>query len=139
MNRLPKFLFIWEGVIIGFIIYHLMFPPIIDTTTIIRVQNEVNEVVDNLDYEYVEARITCYAPTGYNMANTKPPKDGWVATSDRTIPFNTIVEVRGKEYKVGDRTAKWVHEKHGLTIDIFMESGCDRNFGAKKEMIKIYK
>ncbi len=90
---------------------------------------------------YIEvcARITCYAPTGYNMANTKPPKDGWVATSDRKIPFNTKVEVRGKEYLVGDRTAKWVHEKHGLTIDIFMQEGCDMTFGAKRELIKIYR
>jgi 3D (Asp-Asp-Asp) domain-containing protein len=90
-------------------------------------------------YEYAEARITCYAPTGYNMANTKPPKNGWVATSDRTIPFNTKIEVRGKEYLVGDRTAKFIHEKHGLTIDIFMEKGCDAKFGAKREMVKIYK
>jgi len=90
-------------------------------------------------YECVEARITCYAPTGYNMANTKPPKNGWVAVSDRTIPFDTKIEVRGKEYKVGDRTAKWVHEKHVLTIDIFMESGCDMTFGAKRELVKIYR
>ena len=105
-------------------------------TSIDHIRQEVKMVPT---YECVEARITCYAPTGYNMANTKPPKNGWVAVSDRTIPFNTKIEVRGKEYKVGDRTAKWVHEKHGLTIDIFMESGCDMTFGAKRELVKIYK
>ncbi len=96
-------------------------------------------VIAPKNYDYVEARITCYAPTGYNMANTKPPKNGWVAVSDRSIPFNTKVEVRGKEYLVGDRTALWIWEKYGLTIDIFMEEGCDAKFGAKKEWVKIYK
>lgn len=90
-------------------------------------------------YKIEMARVTCYKPTGYNMANTKPPKDGWVATSDRSIPFGTEIEVDRRIYKVGDRTAKWVHEKFEYpTIDIFMETGCDRHFGNKIKEIKIY-
>ena len=59
-----------------------------------------------LRHRIIPARITCYLETGNNMANSKYPESGWVATSDRNIPFNTEIEIDGLIYKVGDRTNK---------------------------------
>lgn len=67
------------------------------------------------------AYITKYKWTGYRMASGKYPYIGAVATSDRSIPFGTKIEIDGKEYIVEDRTALWVHERQGLTIDIYSE------------------
>ncbi len=66
-------------------------------------------------------RITEYGVTGNLTASGKVPRVGMVATSDRSIPFGSKVEIEGKTYSVEDRTAKWVH---GLddTIDIFSEN-----------------
>lgn len=71
------------------------------------------------------------------MANGQYPKNGFVATSDRTIPLGTEVIIEGKSYIVGDRTNKRIQDEFGiLTIDIFMEEGCDLNYGASiKEII----
>lgn len=75
-----------------------------------------------------DLRITYYGPTGNPMANGKMPYEGAVATSwtrDKNgkiiddIPMGTKIKIDGKEYTVGDRTAQWVHDKHGNTIDIF--------------------
>lgn len=86
--------------------------------------------------ETIPARITCYKATGNKMANGQYPKNGFVATSDRTISLGTEVIIEGKSYIVGDRTALWVQEEKGFTIDIFMEEGCDLNYGASiKEII----
>ena len=69
------------------------------------------------------ARITCYSWTGNPMANTLYPVEGYVATSDRTIPFGTIIIIDGKKYEVGDRTAKWVDEKYEYhTVDIYKDN-----------------
>lgn len=57
---------------------------------------------------------------------------GW-----RTIPFGTKVIINGQTYSVEDRTAQWVQDEKGFTIDIFMEEGCDANFGADKKLIII--
>lgn len=87
--------------------------------------------------ETIPARITCYKATGNKMANGQYPKNGFVATSDRTIPLGTEVIIEGKSYIVGDRTNKRIQEEFGiLTVDIFMEEGCDLNYGASiKEII----
>jgi len=96
-------------------------------------------IVPTPEYHTECARVTCYGPTGYNMANTKKPEHGWVAVSDRTIPFNTVIEIDGVDYKVGDRTAKWVHTKFKYkTIDIFMQTGCDMHYGSSVKLVKIY-
>lgn len=87
--------------------------------------------------ETVKARITCYKETGNNMANGQYPKNGFVATSDRTIPFGTEIIIDGQTYIVGDRTALWVHTEKGFTIDVYMEEGCDLSYGAKIKDIKI--
>ena len=85
----------------------------------------------------IDARITCYNWTGNKMANGKYPELGYVATSDRTIPFGTIIEIEGVEYEVGDRTALWVHEKfEHPTVDIYMDD-CSLDFGAKTKNIII--
>ena len=82
------------------------------------------------------ARITKYGATGNPMANGAYPEIGWCATSDRTIPFGTeiIIPELDIECVVGDRTALWVHEKHGLTIDLYSEETHQEmlNFGAKQ-------
>lgn len=76
------------------------------------------------------ARITCFGKTGYKMANGLYPEEGWVATSDRSIPFGTIIEIEGVEYKVGDRTARWVNEQFEYpTIDIYLDN-CSLDYGA---------
>jgi 3D (Asp-Asp-Asp) domain-containing protein len=55
------------------------------------------------------------------MANGLYPKKGYVATSDRTIPFGTKIEIDGVEYEVGDRTNKRFQHFKNQTIDIFWE------------------
>ncbi len=73
------------------------------------------------------------------MANGMYPKTGWVATSDRSIPFGTVIEIDNIKYKKGDHTALWVHNKFKhQTIDIFMPTGCDNTFGSNTKLIKIY-
>lgn len=78
----------------------------------------------------------------------KVPKNGMVATSDRSIKFGTIVEFDGREYVVEDRTSYCLipgekckgfrsFDKH--TIDIFSEEGCDKFEGTKNKLVKIYK
>ena len=110
---------------------------LINETKEIRVeQQEVKEVILS-DGDIKEARITCYKATGNLTASGKVPKNGMVATSDRTIPFGTKVIINGQTYSVEDRTAQWVHDEKGFTIDIFMEEGCDANFGADKKLIII--
>lgn len=93
-----------------------------------------NEVVVNTQ----QARITCYNWTGSKMANGLYPKEGYVATSDRTIPLGNIIEIEGIKYEVGDRTNKRIHNQFGmLTIDIY-KNDCDLNFGAHKKLVKFY-
>ena len=77
------------------------------------------------------ASITKYLATGNPMANGEAPYIGAVAISDRTIPLNSQVAIEDGElsdgtkvfrvYDVKDRTALWVHERNGLTIDIYTE------------------
>ena len=63
-----------------------------------------------------------------------------VASSNRQIKLGTRIQIDGKEYVVEDRTALWVDKKYKhQTFDIFMETGCDMNFGAKTKLVKIYK
>jgi len=69
----------------------------------------------------VDVSVTKYGPTGNVMANGEYPHIGAVAVSDRSIPLGTVLEINGTEYVVKDRTAKWVHEKNGLTVDIYSE------------------
>ena len=75
----------------------------------------------------INARITEYGWTGKRMANGEYPHIGAVAVSDRTIPLGTKINIDGVWYEVKDRTAKWVHEKFGFTVDIFSHnpSGLD--------------
>lgn len=87
----------------------------------------------------VTASITKYRATGYPMANGKMPYIGAVAVSDRSIPLNSQIAIESeilsdstkvfKVYDVKDRTALWVHEKHGLTIDIYTN-------GSKQEALQ---
>ncbi len=85
----------------------------------------------------IVARITCYKETGNLTASGKVTKNGMVAVSDRSIPFGTEIIIDGQTYIVEDRTAYWVFtDFEHLTVDIFMDSGCDKNFGANlKEII----
>lgn len=110
---------------------------LINETKEIKVeQQEVKEVLLS-EGDIKEARITCYKATGNLTASGKVPKNGMVAVSDRTIKFGTKIIINGQTYSVEDRTAQWVHDEKGFTIDIFMESGCDANFGANKKLIII--
>jgi hypothetical protein len=74
------------------------------------------------------ARITEYGWTGYRMANGKYPEIGYVAVSDRSIPLGTKIILRGQEYEVGDRTALWVHEKFGFTVDVYSQNPSGRSY-----------
>ncbi|MDE2439273.1 MAG: hypothetical protein KGN01_07840 [Patescibacteria group bacterium] len=64
-------------------------------------------------------RISHYGWTGNKMSNGQYPYVGAVATSDRTIPLGSKVEIAGRDYTVADRTAKWIGKKRGDTIDIY--------------------
>jgi 3D (Asp-Asp-Asp) domain-containing protein len=69
----------------------------------------------------VRARITKYGATGNRMANNEYPHIGAVAVSDYSIPLGTKILIDGQEYTIKDRTAKWIHDRFGLTIDIYSE------------------
>jgi 3D (Asp-Asp-Asp) domain-containing protein len=102
----------------------------------------VKEVPNIAKFEVIEvnliARITCYNDSGI-MANGKYTYSGAVAVSDRTISLNSKVYVEGYGIMdITDRTAKWVHEKHGLTIDIYSPD-CDKTFGVKRLTYKLLK
>lgn len=86
----------------------------------------------------VEHRTTCYLATGNLTASGKVPKAGMVATSDRTIPFGTRIEIDGIEYVVEDRTNKRFMYFETPTIDIFWEGSRESclEYGVKyKEVI----
>ena len=83
------------------------------------------------------ADVTMYGKTGFPMANGEYPYPGAVATSDRAIPFGTIVLINNKRYVVKDRTAKWVHQKFGQTFDIYSEDSHKEmlRFGRQKKKV----
>lgn len=88
---------------------------------------------------YVKASITKYGATGNVMANGEHPHLGAVAVSDRTIPFGTKIIINNKEYIVKDRTAKWIHEQKGFTVDIYSEETHEEmlRFGRQVALIEI--
>lgn len=76
------------------------------------------ESLQNIEVEEV-MRVTKYGATGNTMANGELPHEGACATSDRTIPFGTVIKIDGVGWCiVKDRTAKWVH-KLGNTVDLY--------------------
>ena len=79
-----------------------------------------NRVIEPRKVNMRTMRISYYNATGNRMSNGEYPKEGYVATSDRTIPLGTKLSIGNKEYEVGDRTAKWVHTERGDTIDIYL-------------------
>ena len=83
--------------------------------------------------------LTKYGPTGNPMANGEMPHLGAVAVSDRTIPFGTKIFINNQEYIVKDRTAKWVHEVKGFTVDIYSEETQEEmvRFGRQVAMVEI--
>lgn len=90
----------------------------------------------SLSEEDGEARITCYNDQG-TMANGEQTFIGAVATSDRSIPMNTLIFIEGYGVmKISDKTALWVHEERGLTFDIY-DPNCSKDFGVKKLKYKI--
>ena len=71
-----------------------------------------------------KAYITKYTlqETGFNdgiMASGKKVYVGAVAVSDRTISLGSKITIDNKQYTVEDRTAQWIHNRQGLTVDIF--------------------
>ena len=117
----------------GFLVATSVMPrQYVDTSAVYHKVDTADTSVIQKNYTGI-ARVTCYAPTGYHTASQKVPAYGMVASSDRTIPLGTKVYIEGYgEMVVEDRTAAWVHENKGFTLDIFMEDGCDKNFGVKR-------
>ena len=86
-----------------------------------------------------KVRTTCYLWTGNPMANGKYPEYGYVATSDRTIPFGTEIIIDGETFIVGDRTNKRFQHFDIPTIDIYWEGsreGC-LSYGVKYKNVII--
>lgn len=82
------------------------------------------------------ARITCYNDYG-KTASGEITRPGIVATSDRSIKMGAKVYIEGYGImEIKDKTAKWVHEKHGLTFDIWLKD-CDKYFGVKTKTYKL--
>lgn len=115
-------------------------PPQNATTTPYSALGEMLEQDTAPKYKEIEVRTTCYLETGNNMANGKYPEPGYVATSDRSIPFGTIIEIDGVEYKVGDRTNKRFQYFDKPTIDIYVEWSREDclKYGVKNKIVKIY-
>lgn len=100
-------------------------------------------------------RTTNYGPTGNNMANGKPPSEGYVATTYTTDPktgkwknddfkMGSKVAITGDSMPfrtVGDRVATSTRAKFGPTIDIFHNTSTPvlRKYGAPKKDITILK
>jgi len=107
--------------------------PIIYSSAVNHVEKVIVKEYDGL------ARTTCYGPTGYRTASMKTPRNGMIATSDRTIPLGTKIEIEGYGVMtVEDRTAKSINTKFKYpTLDIFLESGCDNTFGNNNKRYKI--
>ena len=81
-------------------------------------------------------RVTCYNDFG-TMSNGDITYIGAVAVSDRSIPLNSEIYVEGYGVMtVADRTAKWIWEQRGMTIDIYSPD-CNKNFGVKKLTYKL--
>lgn len=114
----------------------LWFRPKAETEYLTIVEREVY-----LIHETEAARLTCYLWTGYPMANGQYPEEGWVASSDRSIPFGTDVIIGDKKYKVGDRTNLRFQSMDPQTIDIFWEGAREDclKFGAKIGDVAIIK
>lgn len=110
------------------------------------------KIADNSVYQYppsktlsrnaeqtLTARITKYGATGNRTASGKWPQEGFVAVSDRSIPFGTTISIEGRIYSVEDRTSLWVRDRFPyLTVDIFSEESEAEmlQFGVKyKEII----
>ena len=71
------------------------------------------------------------------MSNGDITYIGAVAVSDRSIPLNSEIYVEGYGVMtVADRTAKWIWEQRGMTIDIYSPD-CNKNFGVKKLTYKL--
>lgn len=85
-----------------------------------------------------DVSVTKYGPTGSAMANGEQPHVGAVAVSDRAIPLGTKVVIDSVEYVVKDRTAKWVHERNGLTVDIYSEETNEKmlEFGKQRKTVQ---
>jgi len=112
---------------------------LINETKEIRVeQQEVKEVILS-EGDIREARITCYEATGNLTASGKVPKNGMVATSDRTIPFGTEIIIDGQTYIVEDRTNKRFENFSLMTVDIFWEDSLESclDFGVQYKNIII--
>ena len=69
---------------------------------------------------------------------------GSIATAGRTIAcperykFGTKVEIEGHVYTCEDRTASWVQDRNGPTIDVFTESHKEAiRWGRRKQIIYI--
>lgn len=101
----------------------------------------VSDTKINYTYKGFPARITKYAWTGNQMANGEWPHEGACATSDRTIPFGTEIEIVGYgTCIVKDRTANWVNYKFDLpTIDLYSNESIAEmnNWGAREYNIII--
>ena len=83
------------------------------------------------------ARISCYTDLG-QMASGEYVYDGAVATSDRSIPMGTKVMIEGFGLMtIEDKTAVWVHEELGFTLDIWMTPEDCAEFGLKHLKYKI--
>ena len=97
-------------------------------------ENPIKDISSDPPQKTLRARITKYGATGNLTASGKTPQVGFVAVSDRSIPFGTKIIVEGRIYSVEDRTAMWVGEKHGFTVDIFSEETEQEmlNWGARE-------
>ena len=117
-----KFLFLTPIFIASIFLTFLVSVPKLETG--INYHEEEIEALER-QIDPIPARITCYLWTGNRMANNKYPEKGYVATSDRSIPFGTIIEIDGIEYIVGDRTNKRFQDFEIMTIDIYWEDSLE--------------
>lgn len=102
---------------------------------------EKAELKVEVEIEYLKVKITKYGSTGNSMANGEWPYVGAVAISDRSIPFGTRIIINGENYVVKDRTADWIQNKNGLTIDIYSEESNEDmlHFGKQTLLVGFYK
>jgi len=83
-------------------------------------REEVQSRLPTVKNRIISAWITVYTDVG-TMASGKQTYLGATAVSDRSLKFGTTIAVEGLGvFKVEDYTAKWVHARQGLTIDLWL-------------------
>jgi len=91
------------------------------------------------------ARVTMCTWVGQGMGNGKLAQPGYVAVSDRSIKFGTVIRMADQRFVVGAYTHKRIQQMSldkgcDLTVDIYTDKGVETaiQWGARRKTIFVY-